>query len=306
MNTRRNTVLIFSIIVFIIVFLLLNLVLGSVSIPFTSVWNVLTGGEGEPVAWQNIVWKSRLPQALTALVAGAGLSISGLQMQTIFRNPLAGPSVLGISSGASLGVAFVVLLSGNLGGVALSRLGFIGEVAMSVAAVIGALSVMALIVFASGKIKGSVTLLIIGVMIGYIANAIIGVLKFFSVEEDIKAYVIWGLGSFSRVSGNQMMLFVGIMAVIIPLSFLLIKSLNLLMLGDGYARNLGLNIKRARVEVITCAGVLTAIVTAYCGPIIFLGLAVPHLCRAIFQTSDHRMLMPASMLVGAALLWPVI
>lgn len=301
MNTRRNTVLIFSIIVFIIVFLLLNLVLGSVSIPFTSVWNVLTGGEGEPVAWQNIVWKSRLPQALTALVAGAGLSISGLQMQTIFRNPLAGPSVLGISSGASLGVAFVVLLSGNLGGVALSRLGFIGEVAMSVAAVIGALSVMALIVFASGKIKGSVTLLIIGVMIGYIANAIIGVLKFFSVEEDIKAYVIWGLGSFSRVSGNQMMLFVGIMAVIIPLSFLLIKSLNLLMLGDGYARNLGLNIKRARVEVITCAGVLTAIVTAYCGPIIFLGLAVPHLCRAIFQTSDHRMLMPASMLVGAAL-----
>ncbi|KIO44280.1 iron ABC transporter [Sanguibacteroides justesenii] len=298
---RRNTVLIFSIIVFIIVFLLLNLVLGSVSIPFTSVWNVLTGGEGEPVAWQNIVWKSRLPQALTALVAGAGLSISGLQMQTIFRNPLAGPSVLGISSGASLGVAFVVLLSGNLGGVALSRLGFIGEVAMSVAAVIGALSVMALIVFASGKIKGSVTLLIIGVMIGYIANAIIGVLKFFSVEEDIKAYVIWGLGSFSRVSGNQMMLFVGIMAVIIPLSFLLIKSLNLLMLGDGYARNLGLNIKRARVEVITCAGVLTAIVTAYCGPIIFLGLAVPHLCRAIFQTSDHRMLMPASMLVGAAL-----
>ena len=301
MNIRRNTVLIFSIIVFIIVFLLLNLVLGSVSIPFTSVWNVLTGGEGEPVAWQNIVWKSRLPQALTALVAGAGLSISGLQMQTIFRNPLAGPSVLGISSGASLGVAFVVLLSGNLGGVALSRLGFIGEVAMAVAAVIGALSVMALIVFASGKIKGSVTLLIIGVMIGYIANAIIGVLKFFSVEEDIKAYVIWGLGSFSRVSGNQMMLFVGIMAVIIPLSFLLIKSLNLLMLGDGYARNLGLNIKRARVEVITCAGVLTAIVTAYCGPIIFLGLAVPHLCRAIFQTSDHRMLMPASMLVGAAL-----
>ena len=126
-------------------------------------------------------------------------------------------------------------------------------------------------------------------------------MKFFSVEEDIKAYVIWGLGSFSRVSGNQMMLFVGIMAVIIPLSFLLIKSLNLLMLGDGYARNLGLNIKRARVEVITCAGVLTAIVTAYCGPIIFLGLAVPHLCRAIFQTSDHRMLMPASMLVGAAL-----
>ena len=162
-------------------------------------------------------------------------------------------------------------------------------------------AVMGLIVLASRKVAGSVTLLIIGVMIGYIANAVIGVLKFFSVEEDIKAYVIWGLGSFARVSGNQMMLFVTIMAVIIPLSFLLIKPLNLLMLGDGYARNLGLNINRARVWVITCAGVLTAIVTAYCGPIIFLGLAVPHLCRAIFQTSDHRVLMPASMLVGASL-----
>ena len=290
MKRGKYTILVLVITVSIIVFLLLNLLLGSVSIPFASVWNILTGGEGDPVAWQNIILKSRLPQALTALVAGAGLSISGLQMQTIFRNPLAGPSVLGISSGASLGVAFVVLLSGQLGGVALSRLGFIGEVALSIAAVVGALSV-----------AGSVTLLIIGVMIGYIANAVIGVLKFFSVEEDIKAYVIWGLGSFARVSGNQMMLFVTIMAVIIPLSFLLIKPLNLLMLGDGYARNLGLNINRARVWVITCAGVLTAIVTAYCGPIIFLGLAVPHLCRAIFQTSDHRVLMPTAMLVGASL-----
>lgn len=301
MKRGKYTILILVITASIIVFLLLNLLLGSVSIPFASVWNILTGGEGDPVAWQNIILKSRLPQALTALVAGAGLSISGLQMQTIFRNPLAGPSVLGISSGASLGVAFVVLLSGQLGGVALSRLGFIGEVALSIAAIAGALSVMGLIVLASRKVAGSVTLLIIGVMIGYIANAVIGVLKFFSVEEDIKAYVIWGLGSFARVSGNQMMLFVTIMAVIIPLSFLLIKPLNLLMLGDGYARNLGLNIHRARVWVITCVGVLTAIVTAYCGPIIFLGLAVPHLCRAIFQTSDHRILMPTAMLVGASL-----
>ena len=293
MKRGKYTILVLVITVSIIVFLLLNLLLGSVAIPFASVWNILTGGEGDPVAWQNIILKSRLPQALTALVAGAGLSISGLQMQTIFRNPLAGPSVLGISSGASLGVAFVVLLSGQLGGVALSRLGFIGEVALSIAAVVGALSVMGLIVLASRKVAGSVTLLIIGGMIG--------VLKFFSVEEDIKAYVIWGLGSFARVSGNQMMLFVTIMAVIIPLSFLLIKPLNLLMLGDGYARNLGLNINRARMWVITCAGVLTAIVTAYCGPIIFLGLAVPHLCRAIFQTSDHRVLMPTAMLVGASL-----
>mgnify|MGYP003433778004 FL=1 len=284
------------------VLFLLNLFLGSVDIPFRSIWNILWGmDEGESVIWQNIIWKSRVPQALTAMVAGAGLAVSGLQMQTVFRNPLAGPSVLGISSGASLGVAFVVLLSGSIGGIALSRLGFMGEIAVTMAAIIGALSIMALIVYVSQKVHGNVTLLIIGVMIGYVANAVIGVLKFFSVEEDIRAYVIWGLGSFARVSGNQMMVFVCIMAVLLPLSFLLIKTLNLLLLGDAYARNLGLNIKRARLQVIACSGVLVAIVTAYCGPITFLGLAVPHLCRGIFRTSDHRILMPASLLAGAAL-----
>ena len=224
----KNSIGIFLITFSILLLLFLNLVWGSVSIPLSSIGNILLDRGNEPESWQNIIWKSRFPQALTALVAGAGLSISGLQMQTVFHNPLAGPSVLGISSGASLGVAFVVLFSGSIGGVALSRLGFIGEVALSVAAIAGALAVMSLIVFASRKIKGNVTLLIVGVMIGYIANAVIGVLKFFSVEEDIKAYVIWGLGSFSRVSGNQMTLFVSLMLVLIPLSFLLVKTLNLL------------------------------------------------------------------------------
>lgn len=222
-------------------------------------------------------------------------------MQTVFRNPLAGPSVLGVSSGASLGVAFVVLLSGSLGGRALSQLGAMGEVALTLAAIGGALAVMALIVYASQKVHGHVTLLIIGVMIGYVANAVIGVLKFFSVEEDIRAYVIWGLGSFARVSGNQVTIFVCIMAVLLPLSFLLAKTLNLLLLGDAYARNLGLNIRQARLWVIGCSGILVAIVTAYCGPIAFLGLAVPHLCRNIFRTSDHRVLLPASLLTGSAL-----
>ncbi|KAB6467200.1 iron ABC transporter permease [Phocaeicola vulgatus] len=285
----------------IFLFFFLNLVLGSVSIPLRAVWNILWGTGNESVIWQNIIWKSRVPQALTALAAGAGLSVSGLQMQTVFRNPLAGPSVLGISSGASMGVAFVVLLSGSLGAVALSKLGFMGEIALTIAAIAGSLSIMALIVFVSQKVRGNVTLLIIGVMIGYIANAVIGVLKFFSVEEDIRAYVIWGLGSFARVSGDQMTLFICIMVVLLPLSFLLVKTLNLLLLGDAYARNLGLNIKRARLLVITCSGVLVAIVTAYCGPIIFLGLAVPHLCRGMFRTSDHRILMPASLLAGASL-----
>lgn len=301
MNHRPILPLMLLMTVLIALFFLLNLLLGSVDIPLRSVCRILAGGTDELVVWQNIVWKSRVPQALTALVAGAGLSVSGLQMQTVFRNPLADPSVLGVSSGASLGVAMVVLLSGAVGGVALSRLGYLGEVALSLAAIVGAMSVMALIVYVSMKVRGNVTLLIIGVMIGYVANAVIGVLKFFSVEEDIRAYVIWGLGSFARVSGDQMLLFVGIMAVLLPLSFLLIKTMNLLLLGNGYARNLGLNIRRARLLVIFCSGVLVAIVTAYCGPIMFLGLAVPHLCRAIFRSSDHRVLMPATLLTGAAL-----
>ena len=300
--SRRPTLLLMALLTLSIAILfLLNLLLGTVHIPMRSVWNILWGTGDESLVWNNIIWKSRIPQALTALVAGAGLSVSGLQMQTVFRNPLAGPSVLGISAGASLGVACVVLLSGTLGGTALSRMGYMGEVALSVAAIIGALSVMALIVYVSQKVKGNVTLLIIGVMLGYVANAIIGVLKYFSVEEDIRAYVIWGLGSFARVSGDQMALFVCLMVVLLPLSFLLVKTMNLLLLGDGYARNLGLNIRRARLLVISCSGGLVAIVTAYCGPIMFIGLAVPHLCRALFRSSDHRILLPGTLLTGAAL-----
>ena len=285
----------------IVVFFVLNLLLGTVRIPVGDVLRSLMGDSGVSEIYRNIILSSRVPQALTATVAGAGLAVSGLQMQTVFRNPLAGPSVLGISNGASLGVAFVVLLSGSLGGVALSRLGYLGDAAMSVAAIIGALSVMGLILYVSQKVKGNVTLLIIGVMIGYLATAIIGVLKFFSAEEDIRAYVVWGLGSFSRVSGDQMMLFVTLMLILLPLSMLQVKTMNLLLLGDNYASNLGLNLRRARMLVIGCSGVLVAIVTAYCGPVMFIGLAVPHLCRALFRSSDHRLLMPGTLLCGAAL-----
>ena len=284
-----------------LLFFVLNLLLGTVKIPVDAILSILLGDESQQEIWRNIILSSRVPQALTATVAGAGLAVSGLQMQTVFRNPLAGPSVLGFSNGASLGVAFVVLMSGSLGGVALSRLGYLGDAAMSVAAIVGALAVMALILYVSQKVKGSVTLLIIGVMIGYLATAIIGVLKFFSAEEDVKAYVVWGLGSFARVSGDQMMLFVLLMTGLLPLSMLLSKTMNLLLLGDYYASNLGLNLRRARLLVISSSGILVAIVTAYCGPIMFIGLAVPHLCRALFQTSDHRILMPACMLTGACL-----
>lgn len=288
-------------IVSIIVFLVLNLLLGTVKIPVGDVIDILIGAKSDNRIWTNIVIKSRLPQSLTAMMAGAGLGVSGLLMQTVFRNPLAGPSVLGISSGASLGVACVVLLSGSIGGVALSKLGVIGEVTITLSAIIGSLLIMALIAFVAQKVRGNVTLLIMGVMIGYIANAIIGVLKFFSAEEDIRAYVIWGLGSFSRVSGGQTWVFIVLMLIILPSAFFLIKTLNLLLLGDSYARNLGLNIKRARLLVIGCSGILVAVVTAYCGPIVFLGLAVPHICRALFHTSNHATILPASLLGGASL-----
>jgi iron complex transport system permease protein len=185
--------------------------------------------------------------------------------------------------------------------VALSRLGYLGDAAISVAAIVGAMAVMLLIMWVSRKVRGNVTLLIIGVMIGYLANAIIGVLKFLSPEEDVKAFVVWGLGSFSRVSGDEMVLFVVLMLLLLPLSMLLVKTMNLLLLGDEYARNLGLHLGRARMLVIGSSGILVAIVTAYCGPIMFIGLAVPHLCRALFRTSDHRVLMPGTMLCGAAL-----
>ena len=277
-----------------------NLLLGTVDISSGEIFRIL-GGDRTDIVQYNIIWKSRLPQTVTAIMAGAGLSVSGLQMQTVFRNPLAGPSVLGISNGAALGVAFVVLLSGQIGGVALSQLGFMGDAALNVAAIAGALAVMGLIAWVSGRVQNSVTLLIIGVMIGYLATAVISVLKFFSVEEDVHAYVIWGLGSFARVSAGQVWLFAAIMAVLLPLSMLLVKQMNILLLGDRYACNLGINIQRSRLFIICSSGMLVAIVTAYCGPIMFIGLAVPHLCRGLWHTNDHRILMPATLLVGALL-----
>lgn len=302
-QTKKMTILILGCIVLAV----LNLTVGSVAIPVGAVFEILSpfsdnavkGENGE--VWTNIIMYTRLPQTVTAIACGSGLSVAGMEMQTVFRNPLAGPSVLGISSAASLGVAFVVLLSGALGGTALSSFGIIGNSAITLAAVTGALLVMSLIVFLSHRVEGNVTLLITGVLIGYIATAIIGVLKYFSSEEDIRAYVIWGLGSFSRVTGGQVYVFAGLTAVVLPLAMLLAKPLNILLLGDMYAMNLGLDVKRSRMFVIATAGTLTAIATAYCGPIMFLGLAVPHICRGLFNSTDHRILLPACVLCGAAL-----
>ena len=282
-------------------FAFLNLTIGSVEIPLSEVFNILLGRESDSVVWSNIVLHTRLPQTLTAIACGAGLSVAGLEMQTVFHNPLAGPSVLGISSAASLGVAFVVLLNGTIGGGIMTQFGFFGNTALTLAAMMGAMGVMSIIVFLSQRVRNNVTLLIVGVLIGYISSAIIGVLKFFSSEEDIRAYVIWGLGSFARVTGGQVYVFVGLMAVVLPFTSLLVKPLNMLLLGERYAVNLGLNLRRARLFIILSASVLIAIVTAYCGPIMFLGLAVPHICRGLFRTSDHRVLLPASLFAGASL-----
>ena len=282
-------------------FAFLNLTIGSVEIPLSEVFNILLGRESDSVVWSNIVLHTRLPQTLTAIACGAGLPVARLEMQTVFHNPLAGPSVLGISSAASLGVAFVVLLNGTIGGGIMTQFGFFGNTALTLAAMMGAMGVMSIIVFLSQRVRNNVTLLIVGVLIGYIASAIIGVLKFFSSEEDIRAYVIWGLGSFARVTGGQVYVFVGLMAVVLPFTFLLVKPLNMLLLGERYAVNLGLNLRRARLFIILSASVLIAIVTAYCGPIMFLGLAVPHICRGLFRTSDHRVLLPASLFAGASL-----
>jgi len=283
------------------IFILLNLTVGSVDIPIDDAIDVLMGKDIGSEAWTNIILKTRLPQTLTALACGAGLSVAGLEMQTVFQNPLAGPSVLGVSSAASLGVAFVVLLSGSIGGGLFSRFGVFGNTALTLAAISGAMVVMFIIVYLSQRLDSHVTLLIVGVLIGYIASAVIGVLKYFSSEEDIRAYVIWGLGSFSRVTGGQVYVFVTLMSICLPLTMLLAKPLNILQLGELYAANLGLNLRRAKMLVVCSAGIITAIVTAYCGPIMFIGLAVPHLCRGLFITADHRVLLPATMLCGASL-----
>ncbi len=298
---RRTSLIIILLCLSVPLLVALNLFFGSVDIPAGEILNIVTGKVTDNEAWRIIVLQTRLPQTLTALACGGALSVAGLQMQTLFHNPLAGPSVLGVSSAASLGVAFVVLLNGTIGGNVISRFGLIGNSAIIFSAIAGALSVMALIVYVAQRFEGYVTLLIVGVLIGYIASAITGVLKYFSSEEDVRAYVIWGLGSFSKVTGGQIYVFLGLMAVTLPASMLLAKPLNQLLLGEQYALNLGLDIRKTRIGIIATSGVLVALVTAYCGPIMFIGLAVPHICKGLLRTADHRLLLPASLVCGSAI-----
>lgn len=283
--------------ILIVVLFFLNLVMGSVKIPVEEVFHVMTGGEASKPSWQFIIMESRLPQALTAILCGGALAVSGLLLQTAFKNPLAGPSIFGINSGAGLGVALVMLLFG--GSLSVGSISVSGFVAILVAAFIGAMAVMALIFFFSNLVRNNVMLLIIGIMIGYISNSAISLLNFFATDEGVKSYMVWGMGSFGGVSLAHMPIFASITLLGLAGSIILIKPLNALMLGDQYAENLGINIVRTRNWLLIATGILTAITTAFCGPIAFIGLAVPHIARLIFVTDNHRILMPGTILAGS-------
>lgn len=275
----------------------LNVVMGSVSIPVADVVRILLGDEDVKTSWQFIILESRLPQALTAMLSGAALAVSGLMLQTAFRNPLAGPSVFGINSGAGLGVALVMLFLG--GGLSVGSLQLTGFAAILIAAFIGAMIVMAVIFFFSTLVRNNVMLLIIGIMIGYLSNSAISLLNFFATDEGVKSYMVWGMGSFGGVSMTSMPVFASVTLAGLLGALLLIKPLNALMLGDRYAENLGVNIIRVRNWLLIVTGVLTAVTTAFCGPVAFIGLAVPHIARLLLTTDNHRQLLPATLLCGA-------
>ena len=287
----------FALSLLIVVLFALNLLMGSIKIPAADVVNILLGDESAKASWQYIILESRLPQAITAMLCGGALAVSGQMLQTAFRNPLAGPSIFGINSGAGLGVALVMLLLG--GSISAGSVSVSGFVAILLAAFVGAMTVMAIIFFFSSVVRNNVMLLIIGIMIGYLSNSAISLLNFFATDEGVKSYMVWGMGSFGGVSMKTMPVFASVTIAGLVGSMLLIKPLNALMLGDQYAENLGVNIVRTRNWLLIVTGILTAITTAFCGPVAFIGLAVPHIARLLLTTDNHRVLLPATMLCGA-------
>ncbi|HIZ85287.1 MAG TPA: iron ABC transporter permease [Candidatus Coprenecus stercoravium] len=272
-----------------------NMFYGAVPVPPSAVWNTITGGGNDNQVWGVILLGSRLPQMVTALLAGAALAVSGLLLQTLFRNPLAGPSILGISDGANLGVALVMLAFGGTVG---SLGGYLATVA---GAMLGACMILAVIVFFSRKVSSSVMLLIIGIMVGYLVSSCISILNYYASADKVRQFVMWGMGDFSAVSSAQLPFFAAVSCIGLLWTLLLVKPLNALLLGERYAANLGVNVRSTRINVLLCTGLMTAVVTAFCGPISFIGLAVPHIARLLTGTSDHRTLVPATMLSGACI-----
>ena len=275
-----------------------SLVYGAVSIPLDAVADILMGNETVKESWRQILLNSRLPQAVTALLTGASLAVSGLLLQTLFKNPLAGPSILGISDGANLGVAAVMLYFGGTLNM-VNSLPMSGYLAIVVAAFAGACLILGIIIFFSTKVKSNVMLLIIGIMVGYMASSLISILNYYASTDKVHAFVMWGMGDFSGVSSQQLPFFTTCSLVGLLLSILLIKPLNALLLGEMYAANLGIKVKRTRVLILLCTGILTATATAFCGPISFIGLAVPHIARLLLGSSNHKLLLPVTLLTGS-------
>ncbi len=285
------------------VLFIINIALGSVQIPLSEIISVIFTGEASRQAWIKIIEFIRIPRAVTAVVAGSALAVGGLQMQTLFRNPLAGPSVLGISAGASLGVAVVMLAAGSATGIfAIQQLGSLGSWLIIGAASLGSAGVLLLILLISTRIKSNVTLLIIGLMIGTMTIALVSIWQYFSNPQQIQDYLIWTFGSLGGVFGTQLWILCGVVAAGSLMAFGLSKSLNGLLLGERYATSMGFSIQQIRFWIIISASLLAGSVTAFCGPIGFVGVAVPHLARSLFNTNNHRILIPATLLTGAVLM----
>ena len=290
---KRGLVICVLLTVLTLLLLAVNLAVGSVSIPLNEVISILVPHSSSLVprsSHEFIIMESRLPQALTAMLCGGSLAVSGLMLQTAFKNPLAGPSIFGINSGAGMGVALVMLALG--GSVSVGSLQLTGFVAVLAAAFVGAMAVMSLIFLFSTMVRNNVMLLIVGIMIGYIANSVVSLLNFFATDEGVKSYMVWGMGSFGGVPLRQIPLFA---------SLCILGLVGALLLGEQYAENLGINTRRVRDWLLIVTGLLTAVTTAYCGPIMFIGLAVPHIAHLLFRVADHRILMPGTILCGAVI-----
>ncbi|MEM7556671.1 MAG: iron ABC transporter permease [Cyanobacteria bacterium P01_A01_bin.84] len=285
-----------------IIVFLLDLAFGSVQIPIKQVITILFGGESEKATWTTIILKFRLPKALTATLAGAALGVSGLEMQTLFKNPLAGPFVLGISSGASLGVALIVLATNTTGvGLWLIKLGIIGDLSLVIAACLGAALVLGMVLLISHRVPDSMTLLILGLLFGYATSAIVSILLHFSDSNQIQSYLQWTFGSFGGVTWRQMVILAPVILLGLIMALLLSKPLNVMLLGESQAQTLGLAVQQTRFWIITSASILAGAITAFCGPIGFLGVVVPHLCRNLFKTVNHKILIPVVTMMGAIL-----
>ncbi|MBK9290603.1 MAG: iron ABC transporter permease [Bacteroidetes bacterium] len=300
MIPSRTTIVFVLLLLLLPVFVWLNLIYGSVHISLEQLFLVLQGHPQADQAFDTIIFHFRIPQLLTAMLTGAALAVAGLLLQTLFRNPLADPSILGISSGASLGVALLLFGTASLTDQAY-RFSAFGHVGIIGASFLGALAVLFAITLISRVLSSMTSLLIAGIMIAYLAGAFTGIIKYFSNKEDLQAFVVWGMGSFSNVNRASLASFSSVVLFGLLASVFLIKPLNIFLLGESYASNLGLRIRPFRTLILLLAGYLTAVTTAYTGPIAFLGLAVPHIARNLFKTSNHGVLIPSSMLIGAIL-----